>query len=239
MKSLNFYTIFILIFLVLTACVPQLDYPQTDQTDTTKRTEDTNDDDDNDSNENTTGSYGITYGTPGTIGNTQLTDPQLVVTPAPAVAPTPLPTPVPTPTPTVKPKSALNYSLPSTKSTTINLANDGGRITLLVIGRTSCPGCGEVVENLVGELRGGTRPTKINIVSVENDDNMQLIKDFQISHHVPWDVVQDIKGVLYSQFCPENLIPCILVHDPAFGITFHYQGLIEARKIIAITGPWY
>ena len=64
--------------------------------------------------------------------------------------------------------SSLNYILPDTKSSTstINLADDNGKVTLLVFGTSTCSSCSEEADALASALTDGKNPTQINLISV-------------------------------------------------------------------------
>ncbi len=137
--------------------------------------------------------------------------------------------------------SSLNYVLPDITSTTstMDLADDNGKPTILVFAQYNCSSCTAEADALAAALTDGMNPTKVNLITVMVSNTIDQARTFQAAHNVSWPIVLDSYSTLFNKLCPINIMRCHIIHEPGRGIIFSSQDAVTPAELQAISGAWY
>lgn len=135
--------------------------------------------------------------------------------------------------------SGLTGTFTTSDDTTEDLAKDSDLPTILIFGQDTCEACGDEATRLISALKNPSQaPTKIHLLTVLVGAIVDDAVDWKQLHQVPWTVGIDPEPSLFTQYCPDQTVPCEIVFVPGKGIVLRQNGPADNDTLIQLTGPW-
>lgn len=127
----------------------------------------------------------------------------------------------------------------NTDGSRFSLEDDQNRPTVLVFANEFCGICQDENEHFRDSLSDPSQaPANINLHTVMVGGDETVATQWKTDYQLPWRVGADPDLELFTEYCPENVTPCTIVHLPGRGIVLRQVNEITRAEIEIHTGPW-
>jgi hypothetical protein len=139
--------------------------------------------------------------------------------------------------------SSLSGKLPTSDGGEVDLADDGGKPTILQFAVPGCSSCAHEAKNLRDNLKNkDAPPSKVRIITILNNAVFEDAQDWKQGQGSPWIVAYDSnpdpKKLVFRTYCATDVTPCLVVHTPEQGIRLSRNAEVSVGEIEGLTGKW-
>jgi peroxiredoxin/Tfp pilus assembly protein PilF len=132
---------------------------------------------------------------------------------------------------------ATDFSFINSQGQRMNLRDLRGKVVLLDFWATWCPTCRRAMPGLKW-ISEQAHQSKFVMVSISDDENESVWRDFIASHHLDWTQAKDADGRFLTKIYPTGKrgIPDYFLIDADGIIRKHYVGWSEAQDLWLVAG---
>lgn len=129
-----------------------------------------------------------------------------------------------------------SYTDPNTGKS-IDLGGLNDKTTVIIFAQDTCQVCSEeaMAYSKYAKEKGLPKNFQLRHLLVESYPEDAI--DWKNAHNLSWPV-----GVvtfnLFTSYCPEKKVPCLLVYKPNEGITFQHTGEVSINQLLKETNGW-